>query len=127
MITLQLRRAAALRVLEAYEISQWRACRLVGVEPKTVRREREPEPDNLHIRKRMREIAERCRRFGYRRIGLMLEREGIHMNHKKLRRIYREEGLSWLACQARTRRLSTQSLYKYVRGPKGSDHADLRL
>lgn len=42
----------------------------------------------------MREIAATRRRFGYRRIGLMLEREGIAMNQKKLRRLYREEGLA---------------------------------
>ena len=53
-----------------------------------------PEPDNPEIRGRMREIASERRRFGYRRIGLMLEREGITMNHKKLRRLYREEGLA---------------------------------
>jgi putative transposase len=34
------------------------------------------------------------RRFGYRRIGIMLERQGMTMNHKKLYRLYREEGLS---------------------------------
>jgi putative transposase len=47
-------------------------------------------PDNPDIRVKMRAIAEQRRRFGYRRIGLMLEREGIMMNHKKLRRIYGE-------------------------------------
>ena len=39
-------------------------------------------------------IAEKRRRFGYRRIGVMLERVGMIMNEKKLYRIYREEGLS---------------------------------
>ena len=34
------------------------------------------------------------RRFGYRRIGLLLERTGMSMKHTKLNRIYREEGLS---------------------------------
>jgi len=38
----------------------------------------------------MREIASERRRFGYRHVGLMLEREGIKMNHKKLRRLYKE-------------------------------------
>ena len=71
-------------------LSQRRACRLVGVNPKTVRRKRPP--DNPEIRRRMREIAAERRRFGYRRIGLMLAREGITMNHKKLRRLYKEEG-----------------------------------
>jgi putative transposase len=42
----------------------------------------------------MREIANERRRFGYRRIGVMLAREGMVMNHKKLRRLYREEGLA---------------------------------
>ena len=72
--------------MSRHGLSQRRACRLVGVDPKTVRRE--PDPDNPEIRARMREIAGQRRRFGYRRIGLMLEREGMKMNHKKLRRLY---------------------------------------
>jgi putative transposase len=42
----------------------------------------------------MREIAGSRRRFGRRRIGIMLAREGCVMNHKKLQRLYREEGLA---------------------------------
>ena len=42
----------------------------------------------------MREITGLRRRFGYRRVGVMLERKGHIMNHKKLYRLYREEGLS---------------------------------
>lgn len=42
----------------------------------------------------MQKIATERRRFGYRRVGVMLERKGIRMNHKKLYRLYREEGLS---------------------------------
>lgn len=75
-----------------HDIAQRRACRLIGVDPKTVRRERVP--DNPDIRRRMREIASERRRFGYRRISLMMEREGICMNPKKFRRLYREERLA---------------------------------
>ena len=77
----------------------------MGVDPKTVRREHPP--DNPEIRLEMNKIAEKRRRFGYRRIGVLLERVGMIMNEKKLypladrrlpaiavRRIYREEGLS---------------------------------
>lgn len=45
------------------------------------------------VRARLRALAAERRRFGYRRLGLLLAREGIHMNHKKLRRLYREERL----------------------------------
>ncbi len=45
------------------------------------------------IRKEMKAIAAKRRRFGYRRIGVMLEREGYLMNHKKLYRLYTEEKL----------------------------------
>ena len=75
-----------------HDISQRHACRIVGVDPKTVRRVRPP--DNTDVREAMREIAGKRRRFGYRRIGILLEREGHVMNHKKLYRLYREEGLA---------------------------------
>jgi len=78
-----------------WPVSQRRACVLIGVDPKTVRRERPP--DHAEIREEMREIAATRRRFGYRRVGVMLERKGHIMNHKKLYRLYREEG-----CRCRT-------------------------
>ncbi|WP_376873319.1 IS3 family transposase [Albirhodobacter sp. R86504] len=46
------------------------------------------------IRKEMQVIASERLRFGYRRIGIVLDRKGMSMTHKKLYRIYREEGLS---------------------------------
>lgn len=81
-----------LRAMRGHPLSQRRACVLIGVDPKTVRREHPP--DNPDIRLEMNKIAEKRRRFGYRRIGVMLERVGMVMNEKKLYRIYREEGLS---------------------------------
>ena len=98
-----------------HAVSQRRACRLVGVDPKTVRRERAP--DCPEIRTRMREIAAERRRFGYRRIGLMLEREGIVTNSKKLRRLYKEEGLA-----VRRRRGRKRGRHRSAIGP--SDDGD---
>jgi len=65
------RRDAVLRALRDHPISQRRVCVLIGVDPKTVRRGRPP--DNPEIRKEMNETAEKRRRFGYRRIGVMLD------------------------------------------------------
>ncbi len=73
LTTPQRKRDAALGAMARYDISQCRACRLVSVDPKTVRRE--PEPDNPEIRVHMRDIAGARRRLGHRRIGLLLERE----------------------------------------------------
>lgn len=69
-----------------HDISQRRACRLVGVDPKTVRRDQPP--DNPEVREEMKAIASKRRRFGSRRIGVLLERKGMTMNHKKLYRLY---------------------------------------
>lgn len=110
-----MKRDAARRVIETYDISQRRACRLVSVDPKTVRRE--AAPDNPEIRTRMREIAAVRRRFGYRRIGLMLEREGITMNQKKLRRLYKEEGLAVKRRRGRKRATGTREPMPVPDGP----------
>ena len=63
------------------------------MDPKTYRYESR-RPDDVGIRKRLRELAEQRRRFGYRRLHILLAREGIRLNHKKLYRIYREERLT---------------------------------
>ena len=74
-----------------HDISQRRACKLVGVDPKTVRRDKPL--DSPEVRKEMKAVASKRRRFGYRRIGVLLERKGMFMNHKKLYRLYTEENL----------------------------------
>src|SRR4029078_4516427 len=80
------RRAAALRAMSGHDILRRRPCQLIGVDPKTVRRARVP--DHPEIRTRMRELAAERRRFGYRRIGLILKPEGVKMKHKKFRQVY---------------------------------------
>ena len=65
----------------------------------------------------MRKIAEKRRRFGYRRMGIMLEREGIVMNHKKLGRLYKEEGLSVKRRRGRKRAAGTREPMPVPDGP----------
>jgi putative transposase len=44
-------------------------------------------PDDAPVRARLRELGAERRRFGYRRLGILLAREGPRLNHKKLRRL----------------------------------------
>ena len=81
---------------------------LSGWIPKTYRYESR-RPDDAGIRKRLRELAEQRRRFGYRRLHILLAREGIRLNHKKLYRIYREERLTVRKRGGRKRALGTRA------------------
>ena len=88
--------------------SQRRACGLVGLHPKTYRYA-STRPDDLALRAKLRELASQRRRFGYRRLGLMLERQGIKLNAKKLYRLYKEERLTVRKRGGRKRALGTRA------------------
>jgi putative transposase len=66
-------------------------------------------PDDSALRQRLRELAAERRRFGYRRLGWMLEREGCPMNHKRLYRLYCEEKLMVRRRGRRKRALGTRA------------------
>ena len=73
-------------------MSERRACTLIGADRSSVRYAAR-RPDDAALRARMREIAHDRRRFGYRRLHILLRREGWRINAKKTYRLYREEGL----------------------------------
>ena len=88
--------------------SQRQACALVGLEPKTFRYVSKRSDDGA-VRSRLRELALERRRFGYRRLYLMLRREGVRLNRKKLYRLYREERLTVRKRGGRKRALGTRA------------------
>ncbi len=88
--------------------SQRRACGLVGLHPKTYRYASKRTGDE-GLRARLRELASQRRRFGYRRLGLMLERQGIKLSPKKLYRLYKEERLTVRKRGGRKRALGTRA------------------
>jgi putative transposase len=96
--------------------SQRRACALVGLQPKTYRYASR-RPDDAPIRQRLRELALERRRFGYRRLHLLLRRESIMLNHKKLYRLYREERLIVHKRGGRKRALGTRAPMTLPQGP----------
>jgi putative transposase len=75
-------------------ISQRRACRLVGISRTVLAYQPKANPANEAIRERMIELAAERRRFGYRRIHILLRREGHQANHKRVFRLYQGAGLA---------------------------------
>jgi putative transposase len=78
---------------EGLERSEWRACELAGM-GRSIYRYRRRGPDDRALRERLRSWAVERRRFGYRRLTVMLGRKGWTVNHKRVYRLYREEGLA---------------------------------
>jgi putative transposase len=74
-------------------------------------------PDDAGLRARLRELAAVRRRFGYRRLLILLRREGTRVNHKKLRRLYREERLQVRRRGGRKRALGTRAPLALPQGP----------
>lgn len=72
--------------------SERRACGLVGISRSSWRYQGSGRDDGP-LRDRLRELATQRRRFGYRRLHVLLRREGWVVNHKRVYRIYREAGL----------------------------------
>ena len=91
------RRGLVRQVRQAYQLSERRACGLVGITRWTNRYQSRRDPQ-AELRMRLRELAGSRVRYGYRRLTVLLRREGWAVNAKRVYRLYREEGL-----QVRTR------------------------
>jgi putative transposase len=76
-----------------FELSERRACRLIQAQRSSVRYRLRRGSDEA-LRQRLRELADERHRFGYLRLHVLLGREGWRVNHKRVYRIYREEGLA---------------------------------
>lgn len=74
-------------------LSERRSCRVLGIGRSLL--QYTPRPDrNAALRVRLKELAETRRRFGSPRLHVLLKREGWAVNHKRVERLYRQEGLS---------------------------------
>lgn len=96
--------------------SRKRACALAGIDPRVYRRVSR-RPEDTDLRGRLKELSSERRRFGYRRLHILLKREGWHVNWKKLYRIYREEGLTVRKRGGRKRALGTRAPMAVPQGP----------
>lgn len=116
MVTPVVKRQAVAHLCQAHEVSQRRACQAIDAD-RTSMRYRSVRPDDAALRARLRELAAVRRRFGYRRLMILLRREGTRVNHKKLRRLYREERLQVRRRGGRKRALGTRAPLALPQGP----------
>lgn len=89
-------------------MSERRACKAMGFYRMTIRYETRRSDDH-DLRERMKALAHERRRFGYRRIHVLLRREGHLVNHKRLFRLYREEKLMVRKRGGRERAIGTRA------------------
>ena len=92
MVTPASRRTAAGVMVTEFRRSQRRACGLTGLWRSTCRYVSR-RPGQEELRQKLRELAYRRPRFGYRRLLYFIQKAGHRVNHKRLFRLYRAEGL----------------------------------
>ncbi len=106
MVTSEVKKACS-KALQEHGISERRACRLAGVNRSTVRYEAISSNDE-ELERKIKLIAFEKRRYGYRRIHMLLKRKGEKVNHKKVFRIYKNLGLKVLKRGGRKRAIGVR-------------------
>ena len=105
MISPDRRRQAVEQVQTVMEVSERRVCRVLGQPRSTQRYQKRVAEDEELLTERMVALASEYGRYGYRRITAMLCREGWQVNHKRVERLWRREGLKVPAKQPKRGRL----------------------
>ena len=80
-------------VKDKFELSERRACELNHIDRSSYRYQAKPDR-NADLRQQLTALAREKPRWGYRRLGVLLEKKGEKVNPKRLFRVYREAGLS---------------------------------
>jgi transposase InsO family protein len=102
------KREAVAHLRSTLEMSERRACSLVAAD-RTMVRYRSRQPPDTALRARLRELANERRRFGYRRLFIMLRAQGEPSGINRIYRLYREEGLTVRKRKARRRAVGTRT------------------
>ena len=107
-MTPAVKREAVAQLRSQFGFSERRACRIAGADRKMVRYVAQRAPDTA-LRGRLRELANERRRFGYRRLFVLLRREGEPSGINRIYRLYREEGLTVRKRKARRKAIGTRA------------------
>lgn len=108
MVAPAVKREAVAHLKALLGLSERRACRIVGADRKMVRYQARRAPET-ELRGRLRELANERRRFGYRRLFVLLRREGEPSGINRIYRLYREEGLTVRKRRARRKAVGTRA------------------
>ncbi len=100
MVGASQRRSAVRHLQRCYSVSERRGCEVTGTHRST-HRYQSVRPCQAALRRKVRDLAQSRIRYGYKRVHILLRREGIHVNKKRVYRLYCEEGLQ---IRARRRR-----------------------
>ncbi len=115
MVTPAADREAVAHLRSEFAMSERRACRVVAVDRSSVRYRHRRDDDQL--RERLKALAEERRRFGYRRLWVLLRREGHTVNRKRVYRLYKEERLMVRRRGGRRRAIGVRSPMPLPLGP----------
>ena len=102
------KRAAVAHLEAKMGLSERRTCSIVSADRKMIRY-RSRRPPDAALRARLRELANERRRFGYRRLFILLRREGEPSGINRIHRLYREEGLTVRKRRARRKATGTRA------------------
>ena len=102
------KREAVAHLRNVLQMSERRACTLVAADRKMIRY-RSRRPPDVELRTRLRDLANQRRRFGYRRLFILLREQGEPSGINRIYRLYREEGLTVRKRKARRRAVGTRT------------------
>jgi putative transposase len=102
------KRQAVAHLRERFQMSERRACSVIAADRKTIRY-RSRRPPETELRARLRDLANERRRFGYRRLFILLRRDGEPSGVNRIYRLYREEGLTVRKRRARRRAMGMRA------------------
>ena len=102
------KREAVAHLREHFQMSERRACSVLAADRKMIRY-RSRRPPETELRERLRDLANERRRFGYRRLFILLRREGEASGINRIYRLYREEGLGVRKRKGRKRAIGVRA------------------
>ena len=108
MVTPAARRKVVLHLQALLDVSRRRACRISEADRMSMRYQSR-RGDDVELRGKLRALAQERRWFGYRRLLILLRRDGVIINRKKTQRLYREEGLTVRRRKGRKRAVGTRT------------------